>query len=41
MSDAANLAHSFRKIPMVLQHCGMPEDTSKAGMIMWSDGLKR
>ena len=41
MSDAANLAHYFRKIPMVLQHCGMPEDASKAGMKMWSDGIKR
>jgi predicted TIM-barrel fold metal-dependent hydrolase len=41
MSNAANLAHSFSKIPMVLQHCGMPEDDSEVGIKMWLDGIKR
>ena len=41
MNDAANLAHSFSKTPMVLQHCGMPEDASEVGMKMWLDGIKR
>lgn len=41
MNDAANLAHCFPKTPMVLQHCGMPEDASVAGMKKWSDSLKR
>ena len=26
---------------MVLQHCGMPEDTSKEGMAFWADGMQR
>ena len=26
---------------MVLQHCGMPEDTSKAGLTIWADGMQR
>jgi len=41
MKDAADLAAGFQAIPMVLQHCGMPEDTSKAGKSGWLDGMKR
>ena len=26
---------------MVLQHCGMPADTSTDGMVLWGDGMQR
>ena len=26
---------------MILQHCGMPEDTSPNGMALWADGMRR
>ena len=26
---------------MILQHCGMPEDTSPDGMALWTDGMQR
>ena len=41
MEDAARLAADFPETTMVLQHCGMPEDTSQAGMSAWRDGMKR
>ena len=41
MKDAAQLAADFPAISMVLQHCGMPEDRSKAGLAAWLDGMKR
>ncbi len=41
MAGAAGLARDFPGIPMILQHCGMPEDTSASGMNAWRDGLKR
>ncbi len=41
MKDAAVLAADFPDTQMVLQHCGMPEDTSAAGMALWLEGMKR
>jgi predicted TIM-barrel fold metal-dependent hydrolase len=41
MKDAARFAADFSNTPMVLQHCGMPEDTSTAGMAFWLEGMKR
>ena len=41
MRDAARFASKFSETKMILQHCGMPEDTSKAGMAQWHDGMKR
>lgn len=41
MDNAAKLAKKFPNIPMVLQHCGMPEDSSTSGMDRWLDGMKR
>ena len=41
MTDAAQLAADFPATQMILQHCGMPEDTSAAGMSVWRDGMKR
>jgi predicted TIM-barrel fold metal-dependent hydrolase len=41
MKAAANFAQDFPATPMVLQHCGMPEDTSAGGMALWLDGMKR
>jgi len=41
MKDAAELATDFPATSLVLQHCGMPEDTSKDGMAVWLDGMKR
>lgn len=41
MEDAARLAADFPETTMVLQHCGMPEDASAAGMTAWRDGMKR
>ena len=41
MTDAARFAGDFRETPMILQHCGMPEDTSLDGMALWADGMQR
>lgn len=41
MMDAAGLAAAFPGTRMILQHCGMPEDTSPTGMSAWRDGMKR
>ena len=41
MNDAALFASDFPDTPMILQHCGMPEDTSNIGMIAWSEGMSR
>ncbi|MEK9680032.1 MAG: amidohydrolase family protein [Rhodospirillaceae bacterium] len=41
MTDAARLAADFPATQMILQHCGMPEDTSDAGRTLWRDGMKR
>jgi predicted TIM-barrel fold metal-dependent hydrolase len=40
MRNAARLASDFKQTPMILQHCGMPEDASIAGMACWLDGMK-
>jgi len=41
MADAAIFAGDFPDVPMILQHAGMPEDTSAAGMAAWRDGMRR
>lgn len=41
MKDAAGLAAACPDVTFVLQHCGMPEDLSDAGMDAWRDGMKR
>ena len=41
MKDAARFASDFRETPMILQHCGMPEDTSNAGMAAWREGMRQ
>ena len=40
MRNAAKLAAEFRETPMILQHCGMPEDNSITGMAFWLEGIK-
>ena len=40
MKNAAKLASAFPETKMILQHCGMPEDTSRNGMSLWLDGMK-
>jgi predicted TIM-barrel fold metal-dependent hydrolase len=39
MASAARLAADFPKTIFVLQHCGMPEDLSDAGMAEWRAGM--
>jgi len=41
MKDAARFAMAFKETPMILQHCGMPEDLSKAGLHAWKEGMLR
>jgi predicted TIM-barrel fold metal-dependent hydrolase len=41
MAGAARLAADFPKTTLVLQHCGMLEDLSDAGMEAWRGGMKR
>ena len=41
MKDAARFASDFRETPMILQHCGMPEDMSNAGMAAWREGMRQ
>jgi predicted TIM-barrel fold metal-dependent hydrolase len=41
MADAARLARDFPAVPQVLQHAGMPEDRSPAGMAAWREGMRR
>ena len=41
MKDAARFATDFTDTPMILQHCGMPEDTSKTGINAWKEGMVR
>lgn len=40
MKDAAKLAADYPAIPQVLQHAGMPENRSSAGLKSWQDGMK-
>lgn len=41
MADAASLAAETPDITFVLQHAGMPEDRTPAGLALWRDGMKR
>ena len=41
MKNASLFAKTFPKVKMMLQHCGMPEDTSDAGMEKWRVGMQR
>jgi predicted TIM-barrel fold metal-dependent hydrolase len=41
MEDAAGLAAACPDVAFVLQHAGMPEDTTAAGMSAWREGMKR
>ncbi|MEM8790868.1 MAG: amidohydrolase family protein [Pseudomonadota bacterium] len=40
MADAARLVQSCPDVTFVLQHAGMPEDTSKTGWSTWRRGMK-
>jgi predicted TIM-barrel fold metal-dependent hydrolase len=40
MQGAAELAESCPKVPFILQHAGMLEDTSKAGRQFWRAGMR-
>lgn len=40
MKDSAKLAADFPATQMILQHCGMPEDSSASGMAIWLEGMK-
>ncbi len=41
MADAARLAAENPDITFILQHAGMPEDRTPAGLSLWRDGMKR
>ena len=41
MADGAAFAEAFSEVPMVLAHCGMPEDRSPAGWTAWRAGMTR
>ncbi len=41
MEDAAELAASYPEVRFVLQHAGMLEDTSPAGVKSWRKGMRR
>lgn len=41
MADAAGLADACPDVTFVLQHAGMPEDLSAAGIETWEAGLRR
>ena len=41
MQDGAAFAEAFPEVPMVLAHCGMPEDLRPAGWAAWRAGLTR
>jgi predicted TIM-barrel fold metal-dependent hydrolase len=41
MEDAAALARACPQVTFVLQHAGMPEDRSPAGLAAWRDGMAR
>lgn len=40
MECAARLAADFPKTTLILQHCGMPDDLSEAGMAAWRTGMQ-
>ncbi len=39
MRDGAAFAQAFPDVPMVLAHCGMPEDLSPEGWRAWREGM--
>jgi predicted TIM-barrel fold metal-dependent hydrolase len=41
MAGAARLAAEFPGTTFILQHAGMPEDLSEAGMTAWREGMKK
>ena len=41
MGDGASFAEAFADVPMVLAHCGMPEDLTPAGWHAWREGMER
>ena len=41
MADGAAFAAAFPEVPMVLAHCGMPEDLRPEGWAAWRAGMER
>ena len=41
MEDGAAFAEAFPDVPMVLAHCGMPEDLTPEGRAAWRAGMER
>ena len=41
MEDGAAFAEAFPNVPMVLAHCGMPEDLTPGGWRAWREGMER
>ena len=41
MGDGASFAEAFADVPMLLAHCGMPEDLTPAGWHAWREGMER
>ena len=41
MEDSAAFAEAFPDVPMVLAHCGMPEDLTPEGWQAWREGMER
>jgi predicted TIM-barrel fold metal-dependent hydrolase len=41
LGEAADLARDFPDIVMVVNHAGVPEDRSEAGLSAWRDGMAR
>ena len=41
MEDGASFAEAFPDVPMVLAHCGMPEDLTPKGWHAWREGMER
>ena len=41
MEDGASFAEAFPDVPMVLAHCGMPEDPTPEGWHAWREGMER
>ena len=41
MTDGAAFAEAIPDVPMVLAHCGMPEDLTPEGWRAWREGMER
>ena len=41
MEDGASFAEAFPDVPMVLAHCGMPDDLTPQGWRAWREGMER